>query len=183
MLNAPNLLTLLRILLAPFVIRAILRGEHFIALELFAVAAITDVLDGAVARRFGASTRAGAYLDPIADKILMSGVFLPLALSRVVAPWLVILIFARDLFILLGACLFRLFTPIRNMPPTVWGKLSTFVQIVTAVLWMGRNALAIPLLDTLAPAAIWPCAAITIWSGVDYAWRGAQLLKSRRSLK
>src|SRR5262245_11353796 len=163
-LNLPNLFTLVRLVLAPFVVREILAGNHFFALELFAVAAFTDILDGAAARRFGSTSRVGAYLDPIADKVLMSGVFLAFAVERIVPRWLVAIIFGRDVLILVGAVLFLLFTSVRNMPPTVWGKLSTFVQIVTAVMWMGRNALNLPILDTLAPLTIWPCAAATIWS-------------------
>ena len=178
-LNLPNLLTLLRLVLAPFVIRAILRGEPLFALELFAIAAVTDVLDGTAARHFGSSTRGGAYFDPIADKVLMSGVFLALAIGGIVPRWLVVLIFARDIFILLGACVFLIFTSVRSMPPSIWGKLSTLVQIITAVIWMGRDALDMHLLDVLAPLTVWPCAAFTAWSGVDYAFRGNRLWRAR----
>jgi len=178
-LNVPNLLTISRLVLTPFVVHAISTGRHLLALELFSIAALTDWLDGLAARRFHTKTRGGAYLDPIADKCLMSGVFLALALSGTVPWWLVILIFARDIYILIGASLFLLFTSVRNLPPTVWGKLSTFVQILTAVISMGRNALRLPLLDFLAPVMVWPCAAITIWSGLDYTWRGIRLAKDR----
>lgn len=178
-LNVPNLITLVRLVLAPFVVREILAGRHFLALELFAIAAFTDYLDGAAARHFHVTSRAGAYLDPIADKVLMSGVFLALAISGIVPWWLVGIIFGRDLFILAGAGLFLAFTNVRNLPPTVWGKLSTFVQIVTAVIWMGRNALNLPILDTLAPLTVWPCAAATLWSGLDYMWRGVRLARGR----
>ena len=177
--NLPNLLTVCRLVLTPFVIYGITTGRHLLALELFSIAAFTDWLDGLAARRFHTTTRGGAYLDPIADKCLMSGVFLALALSGIVPWWLVILIFARDIYILIGASLFLLFTSVRHLPPTVWGKLSTFVQILTAVIWMGRNALRLPLLDLLAPVMVWPCAAITIWSGLDYTWRGIRLAKDR----
>jgi cardiolipin synthase (CMP-forming) len=175
----PNFLTLVRLILAPFVVREIVAGNHVFALELFAIAAVTDILDGAAARRFHIESRAGAYLDPIADKVLMSGVFLALAWSGTVPWWLVYLIFGRDIFILLGACLFLAFTTIRNLPPSVWGKLSTFVQIVTAVGWMGRNALDISIIDIASPWTIWPCAAATAWSGIDYARRGIALWRTR----
>ena len=84
-INLPNLFTLLRLVLVPFVIQAILDGRSTLALALFGVAAFTDILDGAAARRFGLATQTGAYLDPIADKCLLSGVFLALAAARVVA--------------------------------------------------------------------------------------------------
>ena len=178
-LNVPNLFTLLRLALTPFVIHAIIAGRHFLALELFSIAAVTDVLDGEFARRFKVATAAGAYLDPIADKCLMSGVFLAQAVSHIVPWWLVGLIFARDLYILAGACWFLIFTRHRRFPPSPWGKLSTFVQIATAVIWMGRSALSIPLLNALAPIMVWPCAAITIWSGLDYTRRGIHMARFR----
>ena len=178
-LNIPNLFTLLRLALAPFVIREILLGHHLLALELFSIAAVTDALDGELARRFRATTAAGAYLDPIADKCLLSGVFLAQAISRILPWWLVVLIFARDLYILAGAAWFLIYTRQRRFPPSRWGKLSTFVQIATAVIWMGQSALSIPLLKALAPVTIWPCAAITVWSGLDYTYRGIQLARSK----
>ena len=92
-INLANLLTLLRLLLVPFVIQSILSGHHVWALSLFAVAAWTDVFDGLAARRLGLSTQTGAYLDPIADKCLLSGVFLALAAARIVPWWFVGIVF------------------------------------------------------------------------------------------
>ncbi len=166
-LNAANLLTLLRLVLVPFVILAILDGRHTLALALFAGAALTDVLDGAVARRFRLATPAGAWLDPVADKCLLSGVFLALAGAGTVPWWLVGIIFGRDLYILAGAATVMLLTPVRKFPPSIWGKVSTLVQIVTAVAWMAGNVGG-------ARAMLWPCAAFTIWSGIHYTWRTLQ---------
>ena len=163
--NAANLLTLLRLALVPFVILAILDGRHTLALALFAGAAFTDVLDGAVARRFSLVTRAGAWLDPVADKCLLSGVFLALAAAGTVPWWLVGIIFGRDFYILAGAATVMLLTPVREFPPSIWGKVSTFVQIVTVVVWMAGNS----------SAMLWPCAAFTIWSGIHYTWRTLQV--------
>jgi len=101
-INAANLLTILRLVLVPFVVSAILDGRHFLALALFAGAAVTDLLDGAVARRFRLATPVGAWLDPVVDKCLLSGVFLALACAGTVPWWLVFLIFGRDLYILAG---------------------------------------------------------------------------------
>jgi cardiolipin synthase (CMP-forming) len=176
-LNLPNLFTILRLVLVPFIIRDIFDGRHLRALELFAIAAVTDFLDGAAARRFGSATPAGAYLDPIADKALLSGVYLALAIRGIMPWWLVAIVFGRDLYILLGVCLFLAFSSIRRFPPSVWGKASTFVQIVTLVVWMARNALDVPLLEPFADATLWPCAALTVWSGIDYTRRGIQFAK------
>ena len=177
-LNAANLLTLLRLVLAPFVVKAILDGQHTLALALFCAAAFTDLLDGAAARRFSGPTVAGAYLDPVADKCLLSGVFLALAWAEIVPWWLVAVIFGRDLCILLGVLALMVFTSVRKFPPSVWGKASTFVQIVTAVVWMVRNMRPSAPLDQLAAALLWLAAAVTLWSGIDYALRAVRGLRS-----
>jgi cardiolipin synthase len=169
-LNAANLLTFLRFVLVPFVILAILDGRHTLALALFAVAALTDVLDGAVARHFRLATPAGAWLDPVADKCLISGVFLALAAAGTVPWWLVGIVFGRDFYILAGVAIVMLLTPVRKFPPSIWGKASTFVQVLTVVAWMAGN---------VGPARVmlWPCAAFTIWSGIHYTWRTLQVLR------
>ena len=115
--NLPNCLTLVRLVLAPFVVEAVLSGRSLAAFVLFGVAAWTDILDGAAARRFQAGTQVGAYLDPIADKCLLSGVFVALAVVHRVPWWVVGIIFGRDLYILLAALVMMQFTPSGNSPP------------------------------------------------------------------
>ncbi|MEI9972394.1 MAG: CDP-alcohol phosphatidyltransferase family protein [Ignavibacteriota bacterium] len=175
--NLPNLLTLLRLLLVPVVVHYIVDGRYLLAGWLFGAAAFTDILDGAAARNLRVTTQVGAYLDPIADKCLLSGVFLALAWARLVPRWLVAIIFGRDVFILLGVAAFLLFTPLRRFPPSVWGKVSTFVQICTAVLWMARVIFGTRLLAGVSSAMLWPCVGFTVWSGVDYTWKGVQALR------
>jgi cardiolipin synthase len=176
--NVPNLFTLLRLLMTPLVIRAILEGRHLLALGLFAAAAFTDYLDGTAARHFKSTTQAGAYLDPIADKCLLSGVFVALAMAGTVPWWLVALIFGRDLYILVGSATVMFFTPVRRLPPSVWGKLSTFAQVVTATGWMARNAFPTQALDSFAVLSVWPCAAFTVVSGLHYTWRGVRIARA-----
>src|SRR5262249_38119532 len=94
-LNLHNALTLLRLALVPFILQGTLTHEHGRALAIFLAAGFTDLLDGAIARRFGSSTQAGAYLDPIADKVLLSGVFVALAASQSVPWWFVGLVLGR----------------------------------------------------------------------------------------
>ena len=177
-LNLPNLFTLIRVILTPFVIREIIEGRHLLALELFTIAAFTDILDGAAARRLGVVTSTGAYFDPIADKCLLSGVFLALAAARIVPRWLVAVIFGRDLLILGGVGVVLLYTSVRRFPPSVWGKASTFVQIATAVTWMARNAFEVRFLNALAAMMIWPCVGLTVWSGLDYVRRGIRIARA-----
>ena len=174
-LNLANLLTVSRLALAPLVIRAILNGQHTQALALFALAAVTDVLDGAAARRWGLATKGGAYLDPVADKVLVSGVFLALAGANLVPWWFVAMVLGRDLYILLGASLLMTLTSLRNFPPSVWGKISTFFQIVTATTWMANDVLANRWIDLFAWMVLTISAALTLWSGLHYTWRGIRL--------
>ncbi len=177
-MNLANLLTLLRLLLVPFVIQAMLSGHPMLALALFGAAAVTDILDGAVARRLHLATSTGAYFDPIADKLLLSSVFVALAAIRTIPWWLVVLVLGRDVYILAAAGVFLMFTTIRKFPPSSWGKLSTFVQILTVVVWMTHNWLEISFMDTLGTAMIWICMACTLWSGLHYTWRGIQVART-----
>ena len=178
-INLANLFTLLRLAMVPFIIRDIIHGLNFRALTLFFIAALTDVIDGALARSVSGTTQAGAYLDPIADKCLMSGVFLALGASEAVPWWFVGVVFGRDLLILIGVLAVMGFTKVRKFPPSRWGKLSTFVQIVTAICWMTRNAWPVPVLDAISSVMLWVCAAFTIASGLDYTWRGLHLIRAQ----
>jgi len=168
--NAANLLTIARIVATPFVVLAIVNGVQFRALSLLAAAAFTDFLDGEVARRFSLATPVGAYLDPIADKILLSGVFLALGAAHLAPWWLILLIFGRDLYILLGVGIIMAATTVRKFPPSVWGKVSTFVQIMTAFVCLVQTPVFPPLL--------WPCAIFTVWSGIHYTVRSIIVLRA-----
>jgi cardiolipin synthase len=171
--NLPNLITLLRLAAVPFAVNAILAMRHDVALAIVLAAGLTDTIDGALARRLGTATEAGAYLDPIVDKIFLSAVYITLAQIGAVTWWLVIGIFARDFLILAicGAAL--LFTKVRRFPPSVWGKASTFLQILCALFIMIGDVRP----DwTAAHALIWPTAILTAVSGLHYLLRAARIL-------
>jgi|SRR5579871_529037 len=174
----PNLLTLARLILAPFVFVAIVSARHQTALVLFLVVAATDSLDGFLARRLRQETNIGAYLDPIADKLLLSGVYVSLAMARVIPVWVVVLILGRDLFLLLSSGIVLLVTAHREFRPSVWGKASTFVQIACATVFLLYDAVPGSVLLALARFLIWAVAAFTIWSGLHYGWRGFRWLKA-----
>ena len=177
MLTTPNLVTLLRLLLAPFVAADILNGNYRRAIALFFLAGLTDVIDGLLARRMGESSRVGAYLDPIADKILLSVIYVALGLAEAIPWWMVAVVFGRDILILAMAAYGLLFTKIRKFPPSVWGKLSTFFQISAALMVMcGRAGFPAPV-----RLAIWLMVGATVWSGIHYGWRGVMLMASRSS--
>jgi cardiolipin synthase len=167
-LNLANLFTLLRLVCVPFAAAAILRGDHGRALWIVLAAGLTDAIDGALARRFGMATAAGAYFDPIVDKLFLNCVYIALGAISSVPGWLVIEILARDILILTGAGVAILFLKMRDFPPSVWGKASTLLQIAFAVAVMIGNAVPGPLATALARAGIWPVAAVTAFSGFHY---------------
>ena len=136
------------------------------------LAAVTDVIDGTLARSYGMSTQAGAYLDPIADKCLLSGIFLALGAIGSVPWWFVAVVLGRDVYILLAVVAVMALTKVRKFPPSRWGKISTFVQIATAVTWMVENIWPVPVLHAIATAMLWVCVGFTIWSGIHYTLRG-----------
>ncbi len=172
-LNLPNALSLCRLMLAPVAVWAILEGRYREALGVFAVAAVTDALDGPLARRLRCTTRFGAYLDPLADKALLSASYVALGWSGLVPWWLVGLIFGRDLMILALAGAALLFTKHRDFPPSIWGKLSTIVQAGAGV-WLIVDR-AFPHRGLGWPGAIWVVAVATAWSGVHYLWRAVRI--------
>jgi cardiolipin synthase len=176
--NLPNLFTFIRLALTPWIVHEILAGRHSAALVWFIAAAVTDLLDGAAARQFGSGTQIGEYFDPIADKCLMSGAFLALAASGIIPWWLVGLVLGRDIYILAGAAIIWKWTKVRKFPPSVWGKLSTFVQIATVVVWMTYNAMGAAWLHGLAVVMLGVCAGFTVVSGLHYTWRGVQFARA-----
>ena len=174
MLNAPNLVTLARLILAPFVAVDILNGRYGRAIILCFLAGVTDVVDGLLARRFGTPTQVGAYFDPIADKILLSAIYVALGVAHALPWWMVGVVFGRDVLILAMSAYGLLFTSIRKFPPSVWGKISTFFQIAAALVVMGdRDGIPAPV-----AVATWVMVAATVWSGIHYTWRGVLLLRS-----
>jgi cardiolipin synthase len=170
--NIPNFLTLARLVLAPMVAAAILSGRHEVAIRLFVIAGLTDTLDGTLARRWNATSGFGAYVDPIADKALLSGVYLALAITGAAPRWLAILVLGRDVLLLICSAIAYAFTKLRKFPPSVWGKLTTLLQIVSAIAWMAHNAWTAPVLGMIAEGLLWPTAVATVGSGAHYIWRG-----------
>lgn len=173
-MNAANFFTLSRLVLAPFVAADILHGHWTRALILLFIAGFTDVIDGFLARKFSHPTRAGAYFDPIADKVMLVAIYIALGVQGAIPVWMVALVFARDLLILSMAAYGLLFTSIRKFPPSVWGKISTFFQIAAALVVMGARD-GIPAPVTLA-LGLMVCA--TAWSGIHYAWTGINLVRT-----
>ena len=169
----PNLLTLVRIAFTPLVVMAILRGEYSWAFFWCFLAGITDLFDGAVARHFGAESRLGMLLDPAADKILQVSVFIALGLAGAVPFSIVALVFGRDLLLVIGAVFFRVTGRRITFPPSIWGKLSSVIQILAAVAILGRFGKPF---ESLAVSLV---AVATVFSGMHYAARAVSWLNVR----
>src|ERR1039458_9823111 len=166
----PNLLTLSRLFIIPFLVIAILDGRYHLAFALFILAGFSDGFDGLLARWLSQRTRLGQYLDPIADKLLLSTLFLVLTHMNLVPRYVTVLVFSRDFGILLISTLLFATGTLRDFRPSLLGKLNTLVQIIglTVVLveqvWPSLNAalLRVGLLRAIA----W----LAPISAAQYAW-------------
>jgi cardiolipin synthase len=128
-LTAPNQLTLLRMVFVPFIVIELVEGRYFWALLLFVVAGFSDGLDGLLARKLHQQTLLGQYLDPIADKLLLSTMFLVLSILHKI-PWkFTVLVFSRDISILAASAVLFAIAGLRNFRPSIFGKANTFSQI------------------------------------------------------
>jgi cardiolipin synthase len=128
--TVPNQLTFLRLGFLPFFIISIHYRRYDIALAVLIVAALTDGLDGILARSLNQKTALGAYLDPIADKLLLSSSFVVLALNRKISWWLATLVLSRDVLLLTSAAVILVVVGYRPFPPSIYGKLTTALQIL-----------------------------------------------------
>lgn len=175
-MNAANLISLLRLLLAPVVIWLLLENRAELAFYLFLFAGITDAADGMIAKRFGQVTELGAYLDPLADKTLLVGIFITLGVMGQLPAWLVLLMVSRDAIIIGGVLLSYTLDYRFVMRPLLISKANTVAQIILAalVLWrMGMTQMQVTLL--LAPAIDYVVWFVAVTTGVSggayiYAW-------------
>jgi cardiolipin synthase len=170
--NLPNIITFARLCAVPVAIWLTLRNQFALTFGIFALAGVSDGIDGWLARRRGGSAL-GAMLDPLADKALLVSMFVTLALVRVVPDWLAILVVFRDLVIIGGLLvMWQLAMPVRIRPLFI-SKLNTALQLVlvgVALFLRGFDLGAEPLLITL----VWAVAATTLLSGAAYVWKAAR---------
>ncbi|MGI9510975.1 MAG: CDP-alcohol phosphatidyltransferase family protein [Geminicoccaceae bacterium] len=178
--NLANLITIARLLMVPPLMWLIITDRVWAAFWVFVAAGISDALDGYVAKTFGQTTDLGAILDPLADKALLDGVYIALALSGHLPLWLTALVVGRDVLIVLGVILIRRRDPVYRVRPLKAGKLNTFAQIVLAAMalaiWGG-----VADVGHLVMPMIWVVAGMTLISGGGYvvqAMRNADLDKA-----
>jgi len=129
LLTAPNQLTLLRMMFLPFIVIHMLSGHYKWALILFVLAGLTDGLDGLLARLLKQQTMLGQYLDPIADKLLLSTMFLVLAILHKIAWKFTVVVFSRDISILCASAVLYAIAGLRDFRPSIFGKANTFAQV------------------------------------------------------
>ena len=166
----PNLLTLLRLSFIPFVVSSILDGRYEIALALFVLAGISDALDGVLARALGQRTKLGEYLDPIADKLLISTLFLVLSVMHRI-PWRVTaVVFGRDIIILIVCALVYITTPLRDFSPTFYGKANTVAQILTLGATILHEVVSWGWVFIVKRLGLWIVFALTIFSALHYVY-------------
>jgi cardiolipin synthase len=166
-LSIPNLITLARILLVPVVVWAIASGHMLFAFLLFAAAGVSDAVDGFLAKRFGMASELGAYLDPLADKVLIVSIYVALGIVDALPRWLVILVVSRDLLIVGGVLFSWLLNKPVSVRPHLVSKINTAMQLllvglVLASLGFGFDpGWALPL--TMAAVAALTLASVAVY--------------------
>ncbi len=188
--NLPNSLTLLRILLVPVFTYLFLTGSYRIALLVFVFTGLTDVVDGALARRLKKKTTLGSILDPAADKLLMFVTFIVLAMQGLVPVYLTVLVIFRDVWIVGGLFALKQLKRKLYFKPTRLSKLNTFFQLLTiflafmvAMVQAGNGGGLAPHSDLLRKSlqfTIYFTAGMTVLSGIQYTRIGMMILRGRR---
>ncbi|MGQ0809700.1 MAG: CDP-alcohol phosphatidyltransferase family protein [Nitrospiraceae bacterium] len=169
-MNVPNSLTILRILLIPVYVGFLVYGRYDHALGVLIVAGITDGLDGTIARVANQQTKLGAFLDPLADKLLLMSGFVTLAILHLIPSWIAIVVVSRDLILMVGTVVAQLTDSHVDLSPTLSGKGTTLLQlayIVLIVFLVSRQ------LDTgLIQPLLYLMVGFTLSSGFYYLYRG-----------
>ncbi len=176
--TVPNQITFLRLGFLPFFLILMSYEKYKWALLVLVIAGFSDGIDGLIARKFNQRSSLGAYLDPIADKLLLSSSFIVLAFKMQIAWWLTILILSRDLLILTVAVVIILAAGYRPFPPSIYGKFTTFFQIIlvfAVVLAAAYPQLPLALLKRVLIDVV---SALCVFSGLHYSFTIARRLNT-----
>ncbi len=171
-INIPNILTLIRILLVPLFVLSLIWHLMGYALFVFALAAVTDALDGFLARWLHQRTLLGAYLDPLADKLLSTAAFISLTLIGIIPAWLAVIVISRDLLIVLGIAMLKIMDVAFEMAPCKTSKATTLAQMLTICLALLAGDAGFLFVAYILTAAL------TLVSGLQYIYRGMNLLQN-----
>ncbi|MEW6184660.1 MAG: CDP-alcohol phosphatidyltransferase family protein [Thermodesulfobacteriota bacterium] len=173
-MSIPNILTFLRIILIPWFAILLFNGSFNQALWVFAGAAVTDGLDGFIARWFSQKTQLGAFLDPVADKLLLSTAYIALAVMREIPVWLTVIVISRDVVIVLGVTILFLNQVDVEMKPTIYSKLTTVFQVLLILLVLSSGY--IHLAEEVKLGLILVTLVFTVFSGFHYIHTGLKIL-------
>lgn len=169
-MNVPNSLTILRILLIPVFVGFLVYERYDYALAVLLLAGLTDSLDGTIARVANQRTRLGAYLDPLADKLLLTSGFVTLSALHLVPLWIVILVVSRDVILMTGTLLARLTESRVDISPTMLGKGTTLFQLLYLILVVALTSRHMDL--GLIQPLLYLMVGLTVLSGFHYLYRG-----------
>lgn len=176
--TAPNQLTLLRMIFVPFIVIELVDGRYFWALVLFVTAGFSDGLDGLLARRLHQQTVLGQYLDPIADKLLLSTMFPVLSILHKI-PWkFTVMVFSRDVSILAASAVLFAIAGLRNFRPSIFGKANTFSQIAAIFFVMLLSVKPVRWIWIARTVFLRATFAFTIISAVHYVFLVQHRLRS-----
>lgn len=167
--DIPNAISILRIFMSVPIVWSLLEQQFGIALILFAVAGISDGLDGYLAKRYGWASRLGGLLDPLADKVLLVSSYLSLTVIDIIPVSLVLLVILRDLVIVTGALVYHYTVKELDAKPSLISKFNTLVQILLVLVVVLDRGLW-PLPELLLTGLIWIVYVTTVVSGVHYVW-------------
>jgi cardiolipin synthase len=166
-LNIPNVLTLARIILTPFIVFAILEEQPVMALLLMGIAGLTDMLDGAIARYLDQRSTVGAFMDPLADKLMLISTIVTLYIIDQIPLFLFLAVVFRDIIIMVGAIAYEMVTHQLEMQPSMTSKVTTFLQITLVLTVLAEMAWQVPG-DLFQQVIIWLTFAFTCMSGIHY---------------
>lgn len=182
--TVPNILSFLRLAMIPVFVTATILDHFTISLILFVSAALTDALDGYIARKLNQRSRLGAILDPAADKLLMVCGYVVYTIHEhapyPIPSWLTFTVFVRDLLIVIFAYLLYTRVNIDRFPPSVIGKISTLLQVVTLSFAIAVNTPIRFLVEPLVRPLFWVTIVLTLYSGWDYMRRADRRLHALR---
>jgi len=174
-INIPNLITLIRILLVPVFIIFITKNRLSSALIVFTIAGISDGLDGFLARYFNQQTYLGAYLDPIADKILLTSAFVSLSVLKILPGWIAVIVLSRDILIMIGIAILTFLDIKPPIKPTLVSKCTTVAQLATIFFILLDPDFAKA--DLMRNSLYWLTASLTVLSGLHYIAIGTKILQ------
>jgi cardiolipin synthase len=175
-LTIPNLITLFRILLTPLFLIFLLQKNYPRALIVFMVAGLSDMADGLVARAWKQKSPLGAFLDPMADKLLMATSFVALGIFRLIPPWLAVVVISRDVILTVGTIILKLADAPLVIRPSLAGKLTTTLQIATVFFVLLGKIWPLPAL--FLTGLFWATAILTAMTGVHYMSQGLQMMNA-----